>query len=195
MKGHRDDWVKYGCSIMMDGWTDKKGRTLFNFLVNCPKGTMFVESIDASSYSKDAEKMFQLIEKFVERIGEANVIVTDSAAANVLAGKFLEAKFAYLYWTPCAAHCLDLMLEDIFKIPSLKRTFERAIVVHGFIYNCPTLLNMMRRFTQMKELIKPAKTRFATAFLTLARIHQQKNNLRKMFTSEEWTTSKWAKEQ
>ncbi|RWR92244.1 hypothetical protein CKAN_02145300 [Cinnamomum micranthum f. kanehirae] len=197
MKGHRDDWVKYGCSIMMDGWTDKKGRTLLNFLVNCPKGTMFVESIDASSYSKDAEKMFQLIEKFVERIGEANVvqIVTDSAAANVLAGKFLEAKFAHLYWTPCAAHCLDLMLEDIFKIPSLKRAFERAIVVHGFIYNRPTLLNMMRRFTQMKELIKPAKTRFATAFLTLARIHQQKNNLRKMFTSEEWTTSKWAKEQ
>ncbi|RWR85049.1 hypothetical protein CKAN_01389100 [Cinnamomum micranthum f. kanehirae] len=197
MKAHRDDWVKYGCSIMMDGWTDKKGRTLLNFLVNCPKGTMFVESIDASSYSKDVEKMFQLIEKFVERIGEANVvqIVTDSAAANVLAGKFLEAKFAHLYWTPCAAHCLDLMLEDIFKIPSLKRTFERAIVVHGFIYNRPTLLNMMRRFTQMKELIKPAKTRFATAFLTLARIHQQKNNLRKMFTSEEWTTSKWAKEQ
>ncbi|RWR92200.1 hypothetical protein CKAN_02140800 [Cinnamomum micranthum f. kanehirae] len=197
MKGHREDWVKYGCSIMMDGWTDKKGRTLLNFLVNCPKGTMFVESIDASSYSKDAENMFQLIEKFVERIGEANVvqIVTDSAAANVLAGKFLEAKFAHLYWTPCAAHCLDLMLEDIFKIPSLKRAFERAIVVHGFIYNRPTLLNMMRRFTQMKELIKPAKTRFATAFLTLARIHQQKNNLRKMFTSEEWTTSKWAKEQ
>ena len=32
--------------------------------------------------------MFQLIDKFVERIGEANVVqvVTDSAAANVLAG-------------------------------------------------------------------------------------------------------------
>ena len=74
---------------MVDGWTDKKGRTLLNFLVNCPKGTMFVESIDASSYSKDTEKMFQLIDKFVERIGEANVVqvVTDSATANVLAGK------------------------------------------------------------------------------------------------------------
>ena len=49
---------------------------------------MFVESIDASSYSKNAEKMFQLIDKFVERIGEVNVvqIVKDSAATNVLAG-------------------------------------------------------------------------------------------------------------
>jgi len=52
----------------------------------------------------------------------------------------------------------------------------------------------MRQFTNLKNLIKPAKTRFATAFLTLSRIHQQKNNLRKMITSEEWSTSKWAKE-
>ncbi|GFY91114.1 hypothetical protein Acr_07g0013100 [Actinidia rufa] len=48
----RENWVKYGCSIMADGWTDGKGRTLINFLVNCPKGSMFIESIDASSYSK-----------------------------------------------------------------------------------------------------------------------------------------------
>ncbi|GFY87437.1 hAT dimerization domain-containing protein [Actinidia rufa] len=51
MKDHRENWVKYGCSIMADGWTDGKGRTLINFLVNCPKGSMFIESIDASSYS------------------------------------------------------------------------------------------------------------------------------------------------
>ncbi|XP_028067135.1 uncharacterized protein LOC114269954 [Camellia sinensis] len=53
---------------------------------------------------------------------------------------------------------------------------------------------MMRRYTNLKNLIKPAKTRFATAFLTLSRMHQQKNNLRKMVTSEDWTSSKWAKE-
>ncbi|RWR88536.1 hypothetical protein CKAN_01755500 [Cinnamomum micranthum f. kanehirae] len=175
MKDHREEWARNGCSIMVDGWTDKKGRTLLNFLVNCSKGTMFVESIDASRYSKDTEKMFQLIDKFVEHIGEVNVvqILTDSAAANALARKFLEAKYQNLYRTPCAAHCLDLKLEDIFKIPTLKRTFERAIAVHGFIYNRPALLNMMRHFTQLKELIKPAKTQFATACLTLSRIHQQ----------------------
>ncbi|XP_028095639.1 uncharacterized protein LOC114295567 [Camellia sinensis] len=111
MKEHKDDWPKYGCSIMCDGWTDKRNMTLLNFLVNCPRGTMFIESIDASSYSKDGNKMFNFLDKFVEKIGEANVIqvVTDSTTANVLAGKFLEAKRPHLYWTPCAAHCLDLM--------------------------------------------------------------------------------------
>ena len=49
---------------------------------------MFIESIDASGYSKDGEKMYKLLDDFVERIGEKNVVqvVTDSATANVLAG-------------------------------------------------------------------------------------------------------------
>ena len=76
---------------MCDGWTDQRTRTLLNFLVNCPRGTMFIESIDASSYSKDRNKMLNLLDNFVEKIGEANVIqvVTASVAANVLAGKNL----------------------------------------------------------------------------------------------------------
>ncbi|GFZ00364.1 hAT dimerization domain-containing protein [Actinidia rufa] len=31
MKDHRENWVKYGCSIMADGWTDGKGRTFDKF--------------------------------------------------------------------------------------------------------------------------------------------------------------------
>ncbi|KAA0048210.1 uncharacterized protein E5676_scaffold265G001950 [Cucumis melo var. makuwa] len=54
---------------------------------------------------------------------------------------------------------------------------------------------MMRRFTNQKELVRLAKTRFATACITLSSIHHQKNNLRKMFTSNEWKDSKWSKEQ
>ena len=54
---------------------------------------------------------------------------------------------------------------------------------------------MMRHFTGQRELLRPAKTRFATAFITLSRLHEQKNNLRKMFTSADLSESKWAKEQ
>lgn len=40
-----------GCSLMADGWRDRKGRSLINFLVNTPRGSMFLEFVDASSYS------------------------------------------------------------------------------------------------------------------------------------------------
>ena len=43
--------------------------------------------------------------------------------------------------------------------------------------------------------LRPTKTRFDTAFITLSLLHKQKNNLRKMFTSADWLESKWAKEQ
>ncbi|TYK26052.1 hypothetical protein E5676_scaffold1185G00050 [Cucumis melo var. makuwa] len=197
MSSHKAEWAKVGCTVMADGWTDRRNRTLINFLVNSPKGTMFIESIDASSYVKDGKKMFELLDNFVERIGEANVVqvVTDSASANVMAGRLLEAKRPQLIWSPCAAHCLDLMLEDIYKISNIRKALKRGMEISNFIYVRPGLLNMMRRFTNQKELVRPAKTRFATACITLSSIHHQKNNLRKMFTSDEWKDSKWSKEQ
>ena len=186
-----------GCSIMADGWTDKKHRTLINFLVNSPRGSMFLESIDASSYSKTGEKMLDLLSSYVERVGVDNVVqvVTDSAAKNVLASKYLMSRYPYLYWTPCAAHCLDLIFEDIFKIPTFRKTFDRAVKVNAYIYSRTSMLNLMRQFTKQKEMVRPAKTRFATAFITLKRFHIQKNNLKKLFTSDTFTSSKYAKEE
>ena len=89
MSSHKAEWAKVGCTVMADGWTDRRNRTLINFLVNSPKDTMFIESIDASSYVKDGKKMFELLDNFADWIGEANVVqvVTDSASANVMAGK------------------------------------------------------------------------------------------------------------
>lgn len=101
----------------------------------------------------------------------------------------------HLYQTPCAvAHCLNLILENIFKIPSLHKTFSKAMQINGFIYNLPGLLNMTRHYTKQRQLLRPAKTHFASAFVILHCIYCQKKNLRKMFTSNEWLNSKWTKE-
>ena len=99
-------------------------------------------------------------------------------------GSLLEKKMSHLYRTPNAAHCLYLILEDIGKLPHIKKTIERVISISGYIYNRTGLLNMMRQFTEQRELLRPAKTRFATAFITLSLINEQRNNLRKMFN---WT--------
>jgi len=49
---------KKRCTIMTDGSTIKKRRTIIKFLVNSPKGTVFLKSIDASAISKTTEKVF-----------------------------------------------------------------------------------------------------------------------------------------
>lgn len=196
MKSHIKEWARTGCSLMFNGWQDKSHRSLINFLVNCSKGSMFIESIDVSSYMNKEEKMFQLLDSMVEKIGVDNVVqvITNNDSSNEMAGRLLEEKRTHLYWSPCAAHCLDLILEDIAKLPTIKRTIKRAIELTGYIYNFTSLINMMRHFTGQRNLLRPATTRFATSFLTLSNIHKQKENLRKMFTSEDWTHSNWAKE-
>ncbi|KAK9061970.1 hypothetical protein SSX86_019154 [Deinandra increscens subsp. villosa] len=75
----------YGCSLMADGWRDRRRRALINFLVNTPRGSMFIESVDASSYSHTGDNMFKLFDQFIQKVGSESVIriVTDSASNNV----------------------------------------------------------------------------------------------------------------
>ena len=61
LSGHKESWRKHGCSIMANEWTSKTNRTLMNFLVNCPFGTMFVKSIDALFFMKIGEQTFDLM--------------------------------------------------------------------------------------------------------------------------------------
>ena len=76
---------------MSDGWTDRKGRSLLNFLVHCPRGTMFIKSMDASTNVKDATLLCELMDAFIQEIGLHNVakIITDNAANYVAAGRLL----------------------------------------------------------------------------------------------------------
>jgi hypothetical protein len=46
---HQRAWKHYGWTVMSNGWSDRKGYHLINFLVNNLEGIYFLESIDASS--------------------------------------------------------------------------------------------------------------------------------------------------
>ncbi|XP_019238707.1 PREDICTED: uncharacterized protein LOC109218776 [Nicotiana attenuata] len=184
---HKVVWNKYGCSIMMDKWTTRTEKMIINVLVNSPGGSLFLESIDASDSSTDHIKMFTLFQNTIEKIGPRKVVqvVTDNASENVKAGCMIEGAYKNVYWTPCAAHCINLMFGDIFKERPFSTVFGQGVRLYSYISQRPLLLNMMRRFTMQKSLVKPGKTRFATAFLTLSSLHCQKDNLRKMVTSED----------
>ncbi|XP_061359929.1 uncharacterized protein LOC133303974 [Gastrolobium bilobum] len=107
VKSYRIVWKQTRCTIMADGWTDRYRRTLINFLVYCPKGTIFLKSVDASNASKTADLLYKLFRDVVLHVGPENVvqIVTDNAANYVAAGRLLEAEFLKIFWSPCVAHC------------------------------------------------------------------------------------------
>lgn len=59
---------------MPDAWTDRKNKTLINFLVNCLKGSMFVKSFGAFGNMKTREKIFEFFDSFVKEIRENNLV-------------------------------------------------------------------------------------------------------------------------
>ncbi|XP_066319786.1 uncharacterized protein [Miscanthus floridulus] len=187
-KDHEQAWKQYGCTLMSDGWTDMRGRHLINFLVNSPEGTYFLESVDASSQVHSATMLADLLQEKIEDIGKDNVVqvVTDNGANYKAAGKILMDRIPKLFWSPCAAHCLDLMLEEIGNLKAFKKPIARARRVTTFIYRHGRLLSAMRAQTGGNDLVRAAKTRFATSFLTLKSLYKNKDALKSLFVSEAW---------
>ncbi|XP_043693373.1 uncharacterized protein LOC122643867 [Telopea speciosissima] len=190
-KKHKISWKK-GCTLMSDGWTDKKGRHLINFLVNSTEGTFFLGSVDASSQIQDAKMLFEFLDSKIEEIEEENVVqvVTDNASNYVATGRLLMEKRKKLYWTPCAVHCLDLMMEEIDNIKTYRSVILKGRKITSFIYRHTRLLEAMRVHTRGADLVRAGATRFASSFLTLQSLLNDKDSLRKLFLSDHWESSK-----
>lgn len=190
-EAHEKAWKEYGCTLMSDGWTDTSKRHLINFLVNSPAGTFFLGSVDASGKVADAHMLANLLEEQIDKVGREHVvqIITDNGANFKAAGRILMEKIPTLFWTPCAAHCLDLMMEDIGKIHTFNKCITDAKLVTRFIYKHGKILDAMR--TKIGgDLVRPAVTHFATSFLTLSSMYRHRNGLKSLFVSEEWQKNK-----
>lgn len=90
MVDHKTECAQKGCSIMSDGWRDLVvQKDIINFLVNSPRRSVFVKSMDVSEVSKDANLLFGVLDDMVQEVGESNVIqvITNNASAYVKAGK------------------------------------------------------------------------------------------------------------
>ncbi|KAL0904189.1 hypothetical protein M5K25_026264 [Dendrobium thyrsiflorum] len=191
-------WSETGITIMSDGWSDIKNRSLINILINNPYGMMFLRSVEASDEVKIIDFIFNLLDGVVEEIEEQSVVqvVTDNASAYKAAGQMLMEKRKHLYWTPCAAHCIDLILEELDDLPQHKSTLSRVKKITKFIYNHSWVLALMRKFSK-KKIIHQATTNlyhmFATSYLKLQSMLDVRQPLEAMFTSTQWLNCAWAK--
>ncbi|XP_021311771.1 uncharacterized protein LOC110433614 [Sorghum bicolor] len=184
--------MKNGCSIMTDAWSDRKRRSIMNVCTNCAEGTSFISSKEMSDVSHTSELIFELVDKAIEEIGPDNVVqvVTDNASNNMGAKRLLEEKRPHIFWTSCAAHTINLMLQGIGNMPRFKKVVDQAKAFTIFAYGHTRTLECLRCFTEGKEVVRPGVTRFASNFLTLASMQEKKDQLRKMVVHSKWDTLK-----
>ena len=186
----REKWKTYGCTIMSDGWTGPTKLSIINFMVYSKGSTIFLKSVDASDKIKDNKYIYGLLKDVIKEVGETNVvqIVTDNGSAFVKAGKLLMKKYN-LYWTPCAAHCIDLMFEDIAKRATVSELITNARKITNFIYNHGWLLAKVRKVSG-GDIVRPGATRFATNYIVLESLLKKRADLKKIFISDEWASHK-----
>ncbi|KAM2042761.1 hypothetical protein ACFX16_036419 [Malus domestica] len=182
----RSKWETNGCTIMCDGWTGPTRLSIINFMVYSKGKTIFLKSVDASDHIKNYKYIYKLLRDVIMEVGEHNVVqvVTDNGSAFVKAGKKL-MKHHNVFWTSCAAHCIDLMFKAMGKRENVATVVKRARTITNYIYNHGWLLAKMREFCK-GEIIRPATTRFATNYIALNSLLKKKAGLKQLFTSDDW---------
>ena len=175
---------------MYDGWTEPTKLSIINFMVYSKGSTIFLKSVDASNKIKDNKYIYGLLKDVIKEVGETNVvqIVTNNGSTFVKAGKLLMKKYN-LYWTPCAAHCIDLMFEDIAKRATVSELITNARKITNFIYNHGWLLAKVRKVCG-GDIVRPGATRFATNYIALESLLKKRADLTKIFISDEWASHK-----
>ncbi|XP_026378610.1 uncharacterized protein LOC113273055 [Papaver somniferum] len=192
----REHWKRFGCSIMSDGCTDGKKRHLINFLVNCPKGSVFLKYVDASGRTNDADFIRKLVKEVIADVGAENVVqfITDNGSNFKKAGKDLMLEYPHIFWTPCGAHCVQLMLEELgSKLPRIKTAVILGKRLVTYIYAHFQVLSLMRELTGA-DLHRSTKTRFATQYYTLESLQKYKTPLQMVFVNDRWVKTRFARE-
>ncbi|OAY62701.1 hypothetical protein ACMD2_17580, partial [Ananas comosus] len=128
VKNFKQQWEIYGVTLMRDSWTRPTKMSIIFLLIYC-------------------NVLCEVGEKCVVQV------VSDNGANFKKAGKLLIQRHPHLFWTPCAAHCINLMMSDFGEI-------------NRYLYNHLWVHALMVKFTG-RELVRPGITRFATNFIAL----------------------------
>nr|XP_018686484.1 PREDICTED: uncharacterized protein LOC103994246 [Musa acuminata subsp. malaccensis]XP_018686485.1 PREDICTED: uncharacterized protein LOC103994246 [Musa acuminata subsp. malaccensis]XP_018686486.1 PREDICTED: uncharacterized protein LOC103994246 [Musa acuminata subsp. malaccensis]XP_018686487.1 PREDICTED: uncharacterized protein LOC103994246 [Musa acuminata subsp. malaccensis] len=194
IKSFKRQWDEYGVTLMCDSWIGSTRMSIINFFIYCNRRVVFHKSVNVSEKIQDANYIENIMDTVVEEIGSQYIvqIVTDNEANFKKAGLQLMKKRKTLFWTPCATHCMDLMLKDISELPSVNKCITRAQSITKFIYNNHWIHSLMQKYIN-GEILRPGVTRFATNFIILKSIQQKKQGLMAMVISQEWSDSRYSR--
>jgi len=189
-------WGRTGCSILVDQWTTEAGGILISFLAYCPEGVVFLKSLDATERTISKDFLYDLMKEVVEEVGVGQVVqvITSAEKQYADAGRMLTETYPSLYWSPSAAHCIDLILKDFGNLEWIRTVIEQAKSITRFVYNYSAILNMVKRYTSGNDIVDPSFSCFTTNFTSLKRMVDLKRNLQDMVTSQEWMDCPYSKE-
>ncbi|KAH7421381.1 hypothetical protein KP509_13G054300 [Ceratopteris richardii] len=183
-----DDWhgIPYNC-LCTSMLIEEKER--IDLQLGPIKSTYFRKAVDCSAVGTRItwEYIYEHIKSAIEEVGVSNVvqIVTDNASNCKRMGEMIEAEFPSIVWTPCSAHCLDLLFEDIAKVSWLAPVLSDAKRIISFIRKNHQALSIFRSYSD-KELVRTSETRFGYRYHVFYCLHMCIDSLRMALIDRRW---------
>jgi len=178
----------YGATICSDGWDNVTRRPLMNVMLVCPVGDIFLGSIDTTGSKKDKSYIAGKLKEYIDEVGPQNVvqICSDNASAMLGAMDKVVEEYPHIYKQGCAAHIIDLLLEDWGKEPTFRDLIVLAKRICNYIRNRHATMALFREESPKLSLILPAETRFGCAFLMISRLLKVKDALERVIAHPKW---------
>ena len=182
--------VKYGVSICCDGWDNIQNRPLLKVVQCGPNGDLFLSTIDTTKNHKEHQYVVGQIHPFLKKVGVHNVVqvCTNNAPVMTATSRHIFQSISHLYVQRCAAHYLDLFLDDWGKEEWVKKLVKKAKIIPVFIKSHHASQAIFRRLSPNLSISLPIKTCFATNFIMIDRLLQVRNALERMIIDDEWPT-------
>ena len=185
-----DGWADVGVSIVSDGWTNVRNQHLINILGVSSTGAVFLGAHDSSSVMASSQNIADILLKTIDEVGPTNVIqvITDNATNCKGAGKIIERKYTHIFWSGCLVHTLNLLMHDIIKHKEctwINDLYKRGKNLIKFITGHSRVNAFYGTYSKL-QLLKLAKTRFGSYFLTFRRLLRVRQALGAMVMSDEW---------
>ncbi|KAL3701253.1 hypothetical protein R1sor_019275 [Riccia sorocarpa] len=184
-----DHTVGRRATVSCDGWTNVRGRPLLNIMYIGRHGEMLYKHVDGSNTHKDSHWVADAIIKAIEEVGPENILqfTVDNAPVNKLAGFLIQSRYPHIVFGGCVAHGLDLVCEDMARLPWIKTIFDKCREFITFIKGHQRSHSMfLDYFSNGSELLKPGATRFATNLIMLDRAYGLSDCLKAMVVSSHW---------
>ncbi|CAN6243746.1 unnamed protein product [Urochloa humidicola] len=184
----RDTWLPQGVSVVSDGWTNIKNKPLINVLASNSRGSCFLYAEDYSGIEKTGEAIAEFLLKAIEEIGYRNVVqvVTDNASNCKAAGREIQKVHKHIFWSPCVVHTLNLIFKDFaIRFPWMLETYRAGKAIVNFFQSHTHCLAMFRNNSRL-DLLKVAKTRFATHYILLQRLITVREALATTVVTKQW---------
>ncbi|XP_023742426.1 uncharacterized protein LOC111890549 [Lactuca sativa] len=175
----RGTWYIQEVSIVSNGCSNVKHQPLNNVIVANNRGAMFIYADEFYGVEKTGATIADFLLGAIKTIGPSNVlqVVTGNAKNCKTTGKEVEKVYKHIFWSPCYVYFLNLSFKDLAnECFWLMDTYRKGKIIVKHFLNHTHALAIFRDNSQL-ELLKVAKTRFASHYIFLKRLWDCRESL------------------